>query len=93
MEVNLGELWEIVEDRGALCTAVSGVAGAWCTAVNGVAKSQTFLRDQITTKLLEFLNYEGYMCYLKMIYNSMILYSVTSMRQITHTFFFFWLIS
>jgi len=30
MDMNLGRLWEIVEDRGA-----------WCAVVHGVAKSQT----------------------------------------------------
>ena len=34
MDVNLSELWEIVEDRGA-----------WHAAVHGVTKSQTRLRD------------------------------------------------
>ena len=36
-EVNLSKLWEIVEDRGALCTAV-----------HGVAKSQAGLSDGMT---------------------------------------------
>ena len=30
MNINLSKLWEIVDDRGA-----------WCVAVHGVAKSQT----------------------------------------------------
>ena len=34
VHVNLSKLWEIVEDRGA-----------WCAAVSGIAKSQTQLRD------------------------------------------------
>ena len=34
MDVNLSELWEIVEDRGA-----------WHAAVHGVTKSQTPLSD------------------------------------------------
>ena len=34
MDMNLSKLWEIVEDRGA-----------WCAAVSGIAKSQTQLRD------------------------------------------------
>ena len=34
MEMNLGKFQEIVEDRGA-----------WCAAVHGVAKSQTQLTD------------------------------------------------
>ena len=76
MEINLGELWEIVEDRGA-----------WGTAVNGVAKSHTWLRDQTTTKLLEFLNYEGYMCYLKIIYNYDIILSDFYETNYTYIFF------
>ena len=38
MDMNLSKPWEIVEDRGA-----------WCAAVQGVAKSWTQLRDSTTT--------------------------------------------
>ena len=38
MDINLSRLWEIVEDRGA-----------WCAIVHGVAKSWTQLRDLTTT--------------------------------------------
>ena len=34
MNMNLNKLWEIVEDRGA-----------WCTAVHGATKNQTQLSD------------------------------------------------
>ena len=34
VDVNLSRLWEIVENRGA-----------WCTAVRGIAKSRTQLSD------------------------------------------------
>ena len=29
MHMSLGELWELVMDRGALCTAVHGVTKSW----------------------------------------------------------------
>ena len=35
MDINLSKLWEIVEDRGALCAAVPGIA-----------KSQTYLATE-----------------------------------------------
>ena len=38
MDMNLSKLWEIVEDRGA-----------WCVIIHGVAKSQTWLSDWTTT--------------------------------------------
>ena len=38
IDMNLSKLLEIMEDRGA-----------WCTIVHGVAKSQTWLRDWTTT--------------------------------------------
>ena len=37
MDMNLSKPWEVVEDRGA-----------WCAAVQGVAKSWTQLRDTTT---------------------------------------------
>ena len=40
VDMNLSKLWEIVEDRGA-----------WCAVVHGVAKSQTQLSNQTTVAL------------------------------------------
>ena len=37
VDINLSKLQEIVEDRGA-----------WCATVHGVAKNETWLSDQIT---------------------------------------------
>ena len=42
MDMNLGELWEMVRDREA-----------WLTAAHGVAKSQTHLGDWTTTEVSE----------------------------------------
>ena len=39
--MNLSQLWEIVEDRGALCASV-----------HGIAESQTQLSDWTTTTLI-----------------------------------------
>ena len=44
MDMNLSKVWEIVEDRGA-----------WCTAVHGVAKSRTWLSEWTTTKAINCL--------------------------------------
>ena len=38
MDMRLGKLWEVVRDREA-----------WHVAVHGITKSQTQLRDRITT--------------------------------------------
>jgi len=41
MDMKLNELWEIVEDRGA-----------WCATVYGVAKSRTWLNNWTTSTIL-----------------------------------------
>ena len=41
LEVNVSQLWEIVEDRGA-----------WCAAVPGVTKSQTTTTTKLEVCLL-----------------------------------------
>ena len=45
MDMNLGELWEIVKDRKA-----------WCAAVHGVIKSWRWLGDWTRTTLLEHVS-------------------------------------
>ena len=47
MCMNLGKLWEIVNDRGA-----------WCAAIHGVARSQTGLSDWTTIKEIRKRKYQ-----------------------------------
>ena len=42
LDMSLSKLWEIVKDRDA-----------WCATVHGVTKSQTWLSDWSTTKMME----------------------------------------
>ena len=53
MCMSLSKLTEIVKNRKA-----------WCAAVHGVAKSQTWLSDWTTTKVLSSLNFS--LCFCKM---------------------------
>ena len=45
--MNLSKLWEIVNDRGA-----------WCAAIHGVARSQTGLSDWTTIKEIRKRKYQ-----------------------------------
>ena len=52
MDMDLGKLWEIVEDRGA-----------WCTAVRGVTKSRIWLSDWTTTTINSHItNFTHFKC-------------------------------